>query len=992
MERTGHDKNIDQAAKMTREAELTSSREGLLKHGAATLSRESLDDYSSGSDLDLDELEAQDAETSPRPRGGWSPLKRKRNSKGKAKEDQTRPKAKRKGGWCRSKTCLLVSTILIGGLLVLVGGAYQFFYKKIRPVDGQSPPWYPSPKGGTLSQWQMSYLSAATVVSKMSLIEKVNVTTGTGWASDLCVGNTAGAFDAGFPPLCLQDGPLGVRFSDHATAWPAGITTGATWNKDLMYKRGRGLGLEHRLKGVNVMLGPAMGPLGRMPGGGRVWEGFGSDPVLQGVAAAQTIRGIQDEGVMATAKHFVGNEQEHFRQPWEWGLPNAISSNIDDRTLHELYLWPFADSIRAGVASVMCSYNMVNNSYACGNSKLLNGILKDELGFQGFVQSDWLAQRSGVASALAGLDMTMPGDGLFWADGDSLWGARLTEAVLNGSVPMERLSDMAIRVVAAWYQLGQDNQTLFAVPLDGDPRPNFSSWTNDEMGHLHESTDDTTLVKVNNFTDVQGQGENFHGRLAQEIAAEGTVLVKNEGNILPLSPKGGAKQRKGRRNAKYNVGIFGEDAAPNPEGPNACADRACNEYTLASGWGSGAVEFPFLTSPIEALESTFDLDAVELTKVMTNDLPVDWPTVHGAQDLCIVFITSDAGEGFSSWNHVTDRTDLHPQKGGDKLVENVQNSCQQTVVVVHAVGPVILERWIDFPSVKAVVLANLPGEESGNALADVLFGRVDASGRLPYTVGKSLADYGPGAQIMTKPNGLVPQQDFKEGLFIDYRHFDKSSIIPRYEFGFGLSYTKFTFSDLIIKTLKAKVPLPSPRPTATVFPPTFSTAIPGVDTALFPPDFRKLNHYIYPYIDNTTINSGPYPYPKGYNVLQPPSQAGGGEGGNPSLYDEHLSVSVNVTNTGLRTGKQVVQVYVSFPENVIDVSTGKKIEFPVRVLRGFEKVEIEMGKTKTVEIKLTRRDLSYWSVGRQNWVMPDTGEFTIAVGASSQDLPVHATW
>jgi beta-glucosidase len=152
----------------------------------------------------------------------------------------------------------------------------------------------------------------------------------------------------------------------------------------LMYLRGKAHGKEARLKGINVLLGPCVGPLGRMPAAGRNWEGFGADPYLQGIAAAQTIKGIQEEGVMATIKHFIGNEQEHFRQSWEWGLPNAMSSNIDDRTLHEMYGWPFADAIRAGVASVMCSYQMVNNSYSCGNSKLLNGILKDELGFQGF--------------------------------------------------------------------------------------------------------------------------------------------------------------------------------------------------------------------------------------------------------------------------------------------------------------------------------------------------------------------------------------------------------------------------------------------------------------------------------------------------------------------------------------------------------------------------------------------------------------------------------
>ena len=826
------------------------------------------------------------------------------------------------------------------------------------------------------------------MVSNMTLVEKVNITTGTGWAQDLCVGNTAEANHVRFPPLCLQDGPLGIRFADHATAWPAGITVGATWNKDLIYKRGRGLGLEHRLKGVNVLLGPCMGAFGRMPGGGRAWEGFGPDPVLQGIAASQTIRGIQDEGVMATAKHFIANEQEHFRQENEWkGAKYAISSNIDDRTLHEMYLWPFADSVRAGVASIMCSYNMVNNSYACGNSKLMNGILKDELGFQGFIQSDWLAQRSGVASALAGLDMSMPGDGRLWKDGKSFFGPELTKAVLNGSVPVERMDDMVTRVVAAWYQLGQDDHIKWpAPPPKGKGGPNFSSFTDKKIGKIHPESDDPTTAVVNQFIDVQGKGDKFHGRLAQQIAAEGTVLVKNDGNALPLDPKGGSKAPG---HSKYRVGIFGEDAGPNPNGPNACEDRACNIGTLASGWGSGAVVFPILVPPVEALESNFDLDSVELTSNLTNEI-FD-ASLYYQQDLCIAFVNSDAGEGFKAWDGVNDRQDLHPQKEGDKLVKQVADNCNHTIVVVHAVGPVILERWIDHPNVKAAILANLPGEESGNALADVLFGRVDASGRLPYTVGKSLSDYGPAGQILLRPKQEVPQQDFKEGLLVDYRHFDNQSITPRYEFGFGLSYTTFNFSDLILQEIKPKSPLPSPRPTPSVLPPNYETAIPDPEGALFPPGFRKLSGRVYPYITNTSVGNGNYPYPTGYNAASHLSQAGGGEGGNPSLYDNHLLVSVKVTNTGDRTGQQVVQIYVSFPDNVIDASTGQHISFPVRVLRAFEKAEVAKGATMLIQVRLTRKDLSYWSVGQQNWVMPG-GPITISVGASSRNLPLNVTW
>lgn len=828
------------------------------------------------------------------------------------------------------------------------------------------------------------------MVGKMSLVEKVNITTGTGWSMGFCVGNTGPANDVGFPQLCLQDGPLGLRFSDHSSAFPAAITVGATWNRDLMYQRGRAHGQEARDKGINALLGPAMGPLGRMPAAGRNWEGFGADPVLQAAGASQTIKGIQDAGVIATAKHFIGNEQEHFRQSFEWGLPNSISSNIDDRTLHELYIWPFAESIRAGVASVMCSYNQVNNSYACGNSKLLNGILKDELGFQGFVVSDWLAQRSGVASALAGLDISMPGDGLRWKDGRALWGGLLTKAVLNGSVPLERLNDMVTRTVAAWYQLKQDNETEWPrPPPQGNGGPNFSSWTKEKIGLVHHGSGDNETAVVNQFINVQRN----HSILARRIAAEGTVVVKNEGNILPLNRKGPLA------NGKYRVGIFGEDAGPGM-GPNACLDRACNQGTLASGWGSGAVEFPHLVTPFEALKVAFHRDSVQVDSHLSNTVPrKGLATLLHDKDLCFAFVNSDSGEGYLSWKAIRgDRNDLYLQKDGEKLVRQLAESCGggsgETIVVVHAVGPVVVERWIDLPGIKAVVLANLPGEESGDALVDVLFGDIDASGRLPYTVGKSLEDYGKGGQVLYYPNNIVPQQNFDEGLYIDYRHFDKYDITPRYEFGFGLSYTTWSFSDLTLTPLKPKRALPDPRPDL-LQAPTYSNIIPDPSTALFPTPFRALRKYIYPYISSVEeITSGRYPYPDGYTTVQPLSPAGGGEGGNPSLFEPYLAVNVTVTNTGARKGKQVVQLYLSFPdqEDIIDESTGQKVDFPVKVLRGFEKVEVEKGEKVRVEIMLTRKDFSYWSTGRGNWVMPTKGKFIIHVGASSRDLPLKGEW
>ncbi|KAL3495504.1 putative beta-glucosidase E [Aspergillus germanicus] len=925
-----------------------------------------------------------------------------------------------RGGWRAvyySKAWWLTLVVVILALAMLVGGFLKYTWSQGDTWEDYDMPgsdsYFPTPKGGTLKNWADSYEKAAKLVGQMTLVEKINITTGTGWMMGMCVGNTGPAKHVGFPSLCLQDGPLGIRFADRISAFPAGITTGATWNRDLMRRRGAAIGLESRLKGVNVILGPSMGPLGMMPAGGRNWEGFGSDPVLQAVAAAETIRGIQSNGVMATAKHYVMNEQEHFRQPNEWGIPYAVSSNIGDRALHEVFLWPFAESIRADVASVMCAYNQVNNSHACENSKLLNGILKDELGFQGFVQSDWLAQRSGVNSALSGLDMSMPGDGLYWADGRSLWGSELTRSALNTSVPMERINDMVTRIVAAWYQLGQDSWERPAP--EGEGGPNFSSWTDDEYGLMYPgSPGDESAALVNKFIDAQGSGEDAHSIIARKVATEGIVLVKNVDGFLPLS-----REPKANADRPYRVGVYGDDAGP-AEGPNVCKDRGCNSGTLAMGWGSGAVEFPYLVSPIDALQHAWNSE-VELTPYLRNAV---MPADTSDKDLCLVFANADSGEGYISAGGIHgDRNNLFLQKGGDTLIDTVTKNCGgPTVVVVHAVGPVIVEPWIDLPGVKGVLFAHLPGQESGNAIVDILFGQLDATGRLPYTVGKSLEDYGPGAQVLYEPNAPVPQVDFADALYIDHRYFDRHNITPRYEFGYGLSYTNWELTDLKITPLhKGKLSrLPAARPSDEVSPPTYDpNPPPANDSVLFPPGFRVLEKYIYPYLPTLDATTPPPP-PNSDSETEKdkpprrtkPSDAGGGAGGNPALYEEIARIDLSVANTGNRPGSTVVQVYVSFPDGVTESlptspsntnsnsarslmqrAVPEKIDFPDRVLRNFTKIALEAGQKGAVSLTLSRKDLSYWSVREQNWVLPrDQGEFYIWVGHSSRNLPLGKTF
>ena len=845
-------------------------------------------------------------------------------------------------------------------------------------IDGESPPWYPAPRGGTMSRWESAYEKAWDIVRNMTLAEKVNITTGTGWEMGLCVGNTGPAPSVGFPSLCLQDGPLGLRFADNITASPAGITVGATWNPALMYKRGRMMGYEARAKGVNVLLGPSVGAFGRIPAGGRNWEAFGADPVLQGYGAVLTIRGIQEEGVMATIKHFVANEQEHFRRPDEWNTPDGLSSNLDDRTLHELYGWPFADAIRAGVSSVMCGYNQVNNSYACQNSKLLNGFIKDELGFQGFIQSDWLAQRSGVASAIAGLDMSMPGDGALWADGQPFWGPHLTTAVLNETVPMERLNDMVTRIVAAWYQIGQDSWPL--PPPDGEGGPNFSSWTHKEVDVNAPGSDDDDKKVVNRFVDATMGSGYSHSGLSRRIAAEGIVLLKNENDVLPLSRNGWSQADEAEfeinmGDQKVRVGIYGEDAVVPPDGPNTCEDRGCNKGTLALGWGSGAVEFPYLIAPYDALKRDFRKRAVDV--VLGHDgsgaISAQEANKPEDQDLCFVFVNSAGGEGFIASDGVKgDRNDLYLNKNGDKLIGDIAQRCGKNagtpfaqmqpiddedkdkrkntgngirgrgnvIVVIHAIGPVLLEKFIEHPNVAAVLFANLPGQESGHAVADVVFGRLNPSGHLPFTIGKKLGDYGPAGELIYETSDPTPQQNFTEGLQVDYRWFDANKLTPRYEFGYGLSYTEYTINNLQItqKYTDQPDPLPEGRPLNDVEPPPYSEKIPPASESYFPAGWRRLKKYIYPYIEsNAVITPDLDPEWKHFQTERP-SQAGGGEGGNPAIFEEIVQIEVDVTNLGERSGHAVPQLYVVFPEDATE--DDEPVSFPKRVLRGFDKIHL----------------------------------------------------
>ncbi|THY42848.1 glycoside hydrolase family 3 protein [Aureobasidium pullulans] len=760
-----------------------------------------------------------------------------------------------------------------------------------------SPPRYPSPWGTGAGEWATAYEKAIAIVEQLTLEEKVNLTTGSGWQQEQCVGQTGGVPRLGIRGQCLQDSPVGVRYTDFVSLFPAGINVGATWDRRLAYERGKAMGLESRDKGVTVQLGPNAGALGRSPTAGRNWEGF--------------------------------------------------------------------NAVKAGVASVMCSYNLVNNSQACQNSYLLNHVLKSELGFQGYVMSDWQATASGVSAILAGLDMTMAGD-IRFGDGLSYFGPNLTIAVLNGTVPQWRLDDMVVRILASWYLVGGDTEV---------PHVNFQSWTPDTFGPVHAhvgSTWGTGLV--DQHVDVRRE----HGRLIREIGGASTVLLKNTHDTLPLN------------NTARLTAVFGEDAGSNPLGPNGCRNHACDVGSLAVGWGSGQASSPYLISPDAAIQHEVVSRYGSYESITNNSAFTQINAlarrVRDVAGVCIVLTNAGSGEGFANVDgNCGDRKNLTLWQGADAVIANVSATCNNTVLVIHSVGAVEIDQYKDNPNITAILWAGLSGEQSGYAIADVLFGRVNPGAKLPFTMGRNRSDY--GTDVLYTPNQEVPQYNFQEGVFIDYRGFDHRNVTPVYEFGFGLSYTTFEYSGLVIQKLNVAKYQPTTGFSGPA--PTYRTIDNDTSAHTFPGNITRIPLYVYPWLNSTNLNESygatgfgddsfiPENALNGTSLEHSPSS--GPNGGNLYLWDILYHVRVNVTNTGKVVGDEVAQLYVSL---------GGPFD-PKIILRGFERVTIDPGQTVEVTFPLARRDLSNWDTVKQDWVITEHIK-TVYVGSSSRDLPLNA--
>ncbi|KAF2153567.1 glycoside hydrolase family 3 protein [Myriangium duriaei CBS 260.36] len=701
-----------------------------------------------------------------------------------------------------------------------------------RYTFGRSPPVYPTPQANGDGGWVIAFAKAKALVAKMTDQEKAAVTLGSSSAQG-CSGFTGSVRRLGFPGMCLNDAESGIRTAKHVSGFPAQIHVGASWNRVLTHARARALGKEFKAKGINVLLGPVVGGLGRIAKAGRNYESFSSDPYLSGELVGPSISGMQ-ESVIACVKHLIANEQETNRTPFLQdfikGFGNtSVSSNLDDRTMHELYLWPFYDAIKAEPGAVMCSYNKVNGSYACQNSKSINGLLKTELGFQGFVVSDWYAQHGGVSSINAGLDLAMPKSGYFKEKS-------LAKAVANSSISKSRLDDMAIRILAPWYRYAPFSKPGLDASKEVEAR---------------DPSDD---------------------RIRFQNAVEGHVLVKNINNALPLKKPRSLSlygyDAVGGSNTSAAAGWLWEWGIPGTRSfTNRKPFTGLQIYTilasilpatqvgptialngsLISGGGSGGITPSFSHSPYDAF---LDQAALDGTKLIT-DFTSQNPTIVNPNDPCIVFINALSCEGW-------DRTTL-ADSYSDALVTNVANSCKNTIVVTHNAGTVVVDAWINHPNVKAVIFAHLPGQDNGLALTEIMYGRQSPSGRLPYTVAKRESDWGSllDPTFPNKQDIFYTQSNFSEGLYIDYKSFIQRNVEPRYAFGYGLTYSKFTYSNLKISK-------------------------------------------------NSTANTGRLPYDRAKPAPQ---------GGLASLYDIIATVTVDVKNAGGVKAAEVAQLYLGVPNS-----------------------------------------------------------------------------
>ena len=607
---------------------------------------------------------------------------------------------------------------------------------------------------------------ASMVVKEMTLGEKISLLHGTGMAglspmsplaaqSNGGAGYVVGIPRLGIPGIQMSDAAYGVRMSGengrYSTALPSDVAGAASWDLDVAYIYGALIGRELRAQGYNMSLGGGVN-LTREPRDGRTFEYMGEDPVLAGKMVGAVIKGLQAQHVLGDIKHYALNDQESGR--------NAVNVNIDKRSARESDLLAFEIGIRdSDVAAVMCSYNRVDGDYACENKYLLDDVLKKDWNFQGFVLTDWGGAHSSAKASAAGLDHEEPG----WI----FYGDTLKKDVESGKVPVAQLDDHVHRILRA----------MFATGVIDDP-PQKS------------------------VVDVIGGFE-----IAQKIAEQSTVLLKNEGGLLPLDA---AKV--------HSIAVIGPhaDVGMISGGGSAQVDPPGGNAIMPPGKGRTRWLEPiwFPTSPLKAVRAKAPRTNVQFDSGSNPDTAV---ALAKNADVAIIFAYQWESEGM-------DLESLALPEHQDELIAKVAAANPRTVVVVESGGPVTMP-WAR--QVGAILEAWYAGSRGADAMANLLFGEANPSAKLPITFPNSEADL-PHPTIVqppreSVPNSMVPdvwkqiaaglppfQVSYDEGVKVGYKWYDAENKLVLFPFGYGLSYTTYSYSNLKV------VPGKNPHVTFTV--------------------------------------------------------------------------------------------------------------------------------------------------------------------------------
>lgn len=708
-----------------------------------------------------------------------------------------------------------------------------------------------------LDEGQPLEVRVEDALSRMTLEEKVKILHAQSKFS------SAGVPRLGIPELWTSDGPHGIRpevlwdewdqagwTNDSCVAFPALTCLAATWNEDMAALYGKSIGEEARYREKDVLLGPGVN-ICRTPLGGRNFEYMGEDPYLASRMVVPYVQEVQKNGVATCVKHFALNNQEDNR--------NDYDAVVDDRTLYEIYLPAFKAAVQEGGAwSIMGAYNLYKGQHACHNQYLLNDILKGEWGFDGAVISDWGGTHDTDEAITNGLDLEFGSwtDGLTWSKSNSydsyFMAGPYLEKLRNGSASEDVLNEKVRRVLRLIFR---------------------------------------TAMKSGKPAGAMCSPEHYDA--ARRIAGEGIVLLKNDNDVLPVDV-GTVKK----------IAVIGENAVK----------------MMTVGGGSSSLKVQHECSPLEGIRAAVG-DKVEIVyeRGYVGDVGGTFDGVDTGQDLSesrteaqlvadavAAAREADAVLFFGGLNKAgnqdcegSDRLHLELPYAQDKVIEALTDANPNMAVVIVS-GNAVAMPWIG--KVNTVVEAWYSGSQAGHAIADVLFGKVNPSGKLPFTFPVKLEDNGAHAMGAYQPGDL--SVEYKEGLYVGYRWADKHDVEPLFPFGHGLSYTDFTYG-------KAKC--------------------------------RK-----------TSVKAGAV-----------------------------VKVSVDVTNSGDVAGKEVVQLYIGDEESAL--------ERPVKELKGFRKVYLEPGQTKTVTFGITPDDLKYFDDVQHDWVL-EPGRFTAYVGSSSRDIRTEVSF